>query len=248
MDHPSQHSLPEITIIVPVFNERATIVQVVKRLRAALAGRKFEILIIDDGSTDGTADELRVLAPWPEVRLFHHPQNQGKGSALRTGFAQARGETVVVQDADLEYDPREICGLVRPILEDRADVVYGNRFQGKDSFLGHFHGLQPRSCRFMPYVANRVLTFLSNRLTGLGLSDMETGHKAFRIEVARKLTIRENRFGVEPELTAKVARMGCRVIEVPVAYQGRSRAAGKKIGPRDAMRAAWCILRYRLAD
>ena len=211
---------PQLSIVVPVYNEVATVSQVVEKLKTDLSDYTLEILLVDDGSNDGTTERVRSLESQTDVRSFFHSVNQGKGAALRTAFAQARGQVVVVQDADLEYDPQDIPRLIKPILNGQADVVYGSRFRGEAQ----------RVHLFWHRVANGCLTLFSNMLTNLNLSDMETGYKAFSNEVISKLTIRENRFGVEPELTAKIARLKCRVYEVPISYHGRDYAAGKKIG------------------
>ncbi|MCG8450392.1 MAG: glycosyltransferase family 2 protein [Pirellulales bacterium] len=229
---------PQLSILVPVYNENASIAQTIQRLLTTLNDYTVEILIVDDGSYDGTTEQIRTMEYWENVRLFFHNTNQGKGAALRTAFAQARGQIVVVQDADLEYDPLDIPRLVQPILDGCADVVYGSRFRGESQ----------RVHLFWHRVANALLTLFSNMLTNLNLSDMETGYKAFSHETVKKLVIRENRFGVEPELTAKVAKLGCRVYEVPISYHGRDYAEGKKIGFRDALWAVWCIIRYGVAD
>lgn len=229
---------PQLSIVVPVYNESATIVETIQHVRSALSGYALEILVLDDGSNDGTAEKIRAMKPCDQVRPFFHETNQGKGAALRTAFAHAKGSIVIVQDADLEYDPRDIPRLIQPILDGNADVVYGSRF----------HGQSQRVHLFWHRVANALLTLFSNMLTNLNLSDMETGYKALGIDVVRKLKIRENRFGIEPELTAKIAKQSCRVYEVPISYHGRDYGAGKKIGFRDALWALWCIIRYRVAD
>ncbi len=232
------NEVPEISIVVPVFNESETILATIKSVQVALTDYVIEILVVDDGSSDGTMKLVRELGSQGDIRVFFHETNQGKGASLRTAFDHVQGKIVVIQDADLEYDPRDIPRLIRPILDGDADVVYGSRF----------HGESQRVHLFRHRVANALLTFLSNMLTNLNLSDMETGYKAFRREVLSDILLRENRFGVEPELTAKIAKRKCRVYEVPISYHGRDYAAGKKIGCWDAIRAAWCILRYRIAD
>jgi glycosyltransferase involved in cell wall biosynthesis len=198
---------------------------------------EVEIVVVDDASTDGTREIVQALSDIPGVRTAIHERNQGKGAALRTGFRAATGDIVLVQDADLEYDPRDYPRLLQPILEGQADVVYGSRFTGGDS---------RRVLYFWHYVGNRFLTLLSNAFTNLNLTDMETCYKAFRSELLRWIVIEENRFGFEPEITAKVAGLSCRVYEVGISYAGRTYAEGKKIGWRDGVRAIWCILKYGL--
>jgi len=236
------HRFPEemkallLSVIVPVFNEAETLPEVIRRISAAPIDK--EILVIDDASTDGSLNGVERLVEDLGVCVFVHERNHGKGAAIRTGLARARGDIIVVQDADLEYDPADIERLVAPILAGQADVVFGNRFASQgDSEASRLRG-----------AANRFLTWLSNRFTGLALSDMETGYKAMRREVVASISVRENRFGVEPELTAKIARGGWRVLEVPISYHPRDYAAGKKIGVRDGLRAIWCILRYSRWD
>ena len=224
----------KLSVVMPCYNERATIEEILRRVSEAPYDK--EILVVDDGSTDGTREILKQLEPRYGLRLLFHERNRGKGGAVATGFAAATGDAVVIQDADLEYDPQDYAQLLRPIEEGKADVVFGSRF------LGGTH----RCHLFWHYVGNRFLTFVSNVFTNLNLSDMETCYKAFRIDVVRKLTIESQRFGVEPELTAKVARMKCRVYEVPVSYYGRDYAHGKKIRPRDAIEALWVILKHNL--
>jgi glycosyltransferase involved in cell wall biosynthesis len=228
---------PLISIVVPAFNESATIETLIGRLQNALVGLRYEVVIVDDCSSDGTSDVIRKLSGGA-IRTFCHSRNQGKGAALRTAFEQAAGEIVVIQDADLEYDPKDIPGLVQPILDGHADVVFGSRFRGQAQ----------RVHMFWHQLANNLLTWFSNIMNNLNLSDMETGYKAFRKTVLDKIQIREKRFGVEPEITAKVARLKVRVYEVPISYHGRDYTQGKKIGFLDAVRAAWCIVRYRIAD
>jgi glycosyltransferase involved in cell wall biosynthesis len=224
---------PVLSVIVPCFNERPTIVELLKRVVAVPIAK--EILVIDDGSTDGSGSAIETLAHHePSIRLLRQEHNQGKGAALRRGFAEARGEVVIVQDADLEYDPREFLRMIQPILDGDADVVYGSRFEG-----------HPR--RVMLYwhtVANRFLTWLSNLVTNLNLTDMGTGYKAFRREVIQSLAFDSNRFGFEAEVTAKIARRGWRIYEVPISYHGRDYWEGKKIGWKDGVAAVWTIFKY----
>lgn len=225
-----------LSVVMPVYNERHTIRDIVRRVQAIDIPK--ELIIVDDGSTDGTAEVLEVLGSHPDIRVIFHGRNQGKGAALRTGIGYARGDVVLVQDADLEYDPADYPALLEPILNGRADVVYGSRFMGQDT------GDQSTWHR----LGNRLLTRLSNAFTRLNLTDMETGYKVFRREVLEGLTIEQDRFGVEPELTAKIARRRCRLCEVPVSYRGRSYAEGKKIGLPDAFQALWCMVRYARAS
>ncbi len=230
----------KLTIVIPAYNERPTVEALLERVASATLpdGLERELIVVDDGSADGTRELLRELEAGgePPFRLIEHPENRGKGAALRTGFEQATGDIVLVQDADLEYDPRDYPTLLRPILDNEADVVYGSRF------LGGPH----RVLFFWHYVGNRFLTTLSNMLTDLNLSDMETCYKVFRREILQGLTLRSDRFGIEPELTAKVARTPARIYEVPISYHGRTYAEGKKIGWRDGFAAIWAILRYNL--
>ncbi len=235
----------KLSIIIPVYNEERTITRVIARVLAAPIGDRFsdrEIIVVDDGSSDGTAAQLDPVAAAGAIHLLRHERNQGKGAAIRSGFAHATGDVLLVQDGDLEYDPHDYVALLQPIAAGRADVVFGTRFP---------RGVRRPSTGLLHGLGNRFLTALSNLVTGMRLTDMETGYKAFRREVIRDLSIREDRFGVEPELTVKVARMrrlGVRVVEVPISYSRRSYAEGKKIGPRDAIRAIWCILRYHWSD
>ena len=225
-----------LSVVVPVYNEEATICEILARVRALPLPK--EIIVVDDCSTDGTRDRLAALAPARDLRVVCKPRNEGKGAALRTGFAEATGDIVVVQDADLEYDPRDIPKLLKPILSGEADVVYGSRFLGDE--------LQDRS--FLHRFGNGLLTGASNWLTGLRLTDMETCYKAFRRDVLRGIQIQQNRFGFEPEITAKLARLGCRVLEAPITYDARGYTEGKKIGMKDAINALYCVVRYALAD
>jgi glycosyltransferase involved in cell wall biosynthesis len=228
-----------LSVIIPVYNERQWIREIVRRVAQVPIPK--EIVIVDDYSTDGTREILRELEGHEGVRVFYQPHNQGKGAALREGFQHATGSVLLVQDADLEYDPAEYPHLIQPILSDRADVVYGSRF------IGESH----RVLYFWHYVANKVLTTLSNMFTNLNLTDMETCYKVFRREVLAGLHLRSNRFGFEPEITAKVARRrnpAWRIYEVPISYSGRTYEEGKKIGLRDAVSAFYCIVRFWLFD
>lgn len=224
----------KLSIVIPVYNERNTVLELLDRVRAA--GFEKEIILVDDGSTDGTRELLRGLPPSEDLLVILQPENRGKGAALRAGFARVTGDIVVIQDADLEYDPAEYANLVRPILDDQADVVYGSRFlSGPHRVLLFWHS-----------VGNRVLTLLSNIFTDLNLTDMETCYKVFRAEILGKITLCEDRFGFEPEFTAKISRAGCRIYEVPISYHGRDYAAGKKIGWKDGVAAVYFILKHNL--
>jgi glycosyltransferase involved in cell wall biosynthesis len=234
--------LPEgmrISVVVPVYNEKATVVEIVRRIRAVPIPK--EIILVDDGSTDGTRDVLAALDCGQDLRVVLHERNRGKGAAVRTGFAQATGEIVIIQDADLEYDPRQYRRLVQPIVEGVADVVYGSRFLpvGPHRVLYFWHS-----------VVNRALTMLSNIFTDLNLTDVETCYKVFRREVIEAVgpTLREDRFGIDPELTAKIARRKYRIYEVGISYFGRTYQEGKKIGLPDACRVCWSIIRYWWGD
>lgn len=227
----------KVTVVIPVYNEAGTIAEILRRVTAV--GIVEEIIVVNDCSCDGTGEALEALrAEFPRMVLLHHERNQGKGAALRTGFAHVTGEVVIIQDADLEYDPRDYEKLLQPLREDVADVVYGSRF------LGGPH----RVLFFWHAVGNRVLTTLSNALTNLNLTDMETCYKAFRSELLQKVTFRSNTFTFEPEFTAKVARLRWRIYEVPISYSGRTYAEGKKINWRDGVRALGAIVRYRFFD
>ena len=229
-----------LSVVIPAYNERHTVAKLLRRVAEAPRpdGLGLEIVVVDDGSTDGTRELLRELetAADPPFRLVEQPENRGKGAALRSGFKHTTGDIVLIQDADLEYNPRDYPVLLQPILADEADVVYGSRF------LGGPH----RVLFFWHYVGNRFLTTLSNMMTDLNLSDMETCYKVFRGDLLRGMELCSNRFGIEPEMTAKVAKARVRIYEVPISYHGRTYAEGKKIGWRDGFAAIWAILRYNL--
>jgi len=227
----------KLSIVIPVFNERTTIVEIIHRVQAVDVDLHKEIIVVDDGSTDGTREILQSLAV-PGLSVLLHERNQGKGAALRTGFARAQGDIILVQDADLEYDPKEYPRLIEPILDGRADVVYGSRF------LGGPH----RVLLFWHYVGNRFLTTFANMLSNLNLTDMETCYKIFRREVLEKIQLKSSRFGFEPEITMKVAKQKCRIFELPISYSGRDYAQGKKIGWKDGLAAIFHLIRFRFFD
>lgn len=227
-----------LSVLVPVFDESATVRELLARVQAT--PQRKEIVVVDDGSTDATVAILRELAAAdPSIRLLRHERNRGKGASLRTAFAAAKGDVWLIQDADLEYSPEDYPALLRPIVEGKAHVVFGSRFLGGGNARVHV---------YLHYLGNKLLTFLSNLLTGLGLTDMETCYKAMRREVGQRIAIRSDDFAVEPELTAKIARMKARLVEVPVRYAGRDFAEGKKITWVDGLRALWAILRFRFLD
>ena len=224
-----------LSVVIPCFNEAATILDLLERVRSAPVASK-QIIVVDDGSSDGTRELLQGLQA-DDLTVLLHERNRGKGAALATGFAAARGEICIVQDADLEYDPAEYPLVIGPIVQGKADVVFGSRFQG---------AAPHRVVYFWHRLGNGFLTLLSNMFTDLNLTDMETCYKAFRTEIIQAIRIREQRFGFEPEITAKLARRRCRIYEVGISYYGRTYDEGKKIGWRDGVRAIWCILKYNL--
>lgn len=228
----------KLSVVIPVYNERRTLREIIARVQAVALPLDKEIICVDDCSTDGTQDILRELAAsYPNLRAFFQPVNRGKGAALREGFKHATGEYVIVQDADLEYDPEDYKQMLPPLLEGKADVVYGSRFMG---------GQPHRVLYFWHSMGNWLLTLLSNMVSDLNLTDMETCYKAFRREVIQSIPLEQNRFGFEPEITIKVARRRLRVYEVGISYSGRTYEEGKKIGWKDGVKALWCIAKYGL--
>jgi glycosyltransferase involved in cell wall biosynthesis len=227
----------QVSIVIPIYNEKSTLHEIVARVRAVEALNLKEIILVDDCSTDGTRELLESGFDEPLFKKIYHDVNQGKGAALRSGFAEATGAVVAIQDADLEYDPEELPGLIRPIVKGQADVVYGSRFQG---------GGPKRVVFFWHMIGNRFLTLLSNMVTNLNLTDMECCYKIFRREVIDQFQIEESRFGVEPEMTAKISKLDVRIFEVGISYYGRTYDEGKKIGWRDGVRAIYAILKYGL--
>ncbi|OGQ82156.1 MAG: glycosyl transferase [Deltaproteobacteria bacterium RIFCSPLOWO2_12_FULL_60_19] len=235
----------KLSVVVPVFNEAGTVEELLRRVRNGRFPK--EIVVVDDGSTDGTREILSRLdaaarqATGSEnsFQVIYQPYNRGKGAAVRTGLERVTGDVVIIQDADLEYDPEDYAKLLDPILTDKADVVYGTRFAG-----GGAH----RVLFFWHSLGNRMLTLISNALTNLNLSDMEVGYKVFRSEVLKRIKLKSDRFGFEPEITMKVAKQGCRIYEVPISYHGRTYAEGKKITWRDGIAALYCLIRFRLSD
>lgn len=225
----------KLSVVIPIYNEMNTVGELVRRVQAVDIEK--QIILVDDGSSDGTAQRLEELAWGEHIHVLFHEENQGKGAALRTGIAAATGDIVIVQDADLEYDPQDYFNLIAPIEAGRADVVYGSRFIG---------GQSHRVLYFWHSLGNRMLTMLSNIFTNLNLTDMEVCYKVFRRQVIQEIQIKENRFGFEPEITAKIARKGLRIYEVGILYYGRTYEEGKKIGWRDGLHAIWCIVRYNL--
>ena len=226
----------KLSVIIPCYNEVHTIEKVVEAVRMS-PYKDLEVIIVDDYSTDGTREKLRNVVEPRVDKVVYHDMNQGKGAALRTGIKEATGDIVIIQDADLEYDPDEYPKLVKPLVEGKADVVYGSRFIGHEPH---------RVLYFWHRVGNMILTLLSNMFTNLNLTDMETCYKVFKRDIIQSIDIEENRFGFEPEITAKIAKKQCRVFEVGISYYGRTYAEGKKIGWKDGLRAIFCIIKYNL--
>jgi glycosyltransferase involved in cell wall biosynthesis len=227
-----------VSIIIPCYNEVGAVEQIIRAVLEAPLENK-QIIIVDDGSTDGTKEVLKSRIESQVSEVIYHDLNRGKGAAIRSGLAVASGEVVIIQDADLEYDPKDYPRLLQPIRQNKAEVVYGSRFAGGD----------PRRVLYFWHSAgNKLLTLISNMFTNLNLTDMETGYKVFCRKVLQQLTIEEDRFGFEPEITAKIARLGCRVYEVGISYSGRTYQEGKKIGWKDGLWAIWCILKYNLSS
>lgn len=227
----------KLSVVIPVYNEVKTIEKIISRVQKVPLEK--EIIIVDDGSTDGTHKKLKKINKRSkDVKIFYHKWNKGKGAALRTGFNKVKGDIVIIQDADLEYNPKEYPKLLQPILDNRADVVYGSRF------LGGPH----RVLFFWHYVGNKFLTLLSNLVTNINLTDMETGYKAFKSQVLNDITLKSNRFGFEPEFTIKIAKRGYRIYEVPISYSGRNYSEGKKITWKDGIVAIFAILWFRFFD
>jgi len=228
----------KLSIVIPVYNEKQTIETLISRVRAANINCSKELIIVDDASTDGTREILKSLIGESGVLILFHDRNRGKGAAIRTGLTHVTGDIVLIQDADLEYDPQDYGKLLDPILKGRADVVYGNRF----------HGEAHRVLYFWHALGNGIITLACNIMTNLNLNDMEVGYKVFRTDILRRILLKSDRFGFEPEVTAKVAKLGCRIYEVPISYYGRTYIEGKKITWRDGIAAFWYVIRYRFFD
>ncbi len=225
----------DLSVIIPVYNEVETLDEIMLAVSAIPVEK--EIILVDDGSTDGSREKLQQFENQAGIKVLYHDRNQGKGMAIRTGLAEAEKDLVIIQDADLEYDPREILGLMQPILAGKADVVYGSRFVG---------AAPHRVLYFWHSIGNQLLTLLSNMLSDLNLTDMETGYKLFRREVIQSIELKESRFGFEPEITAKIAKGHWRIYEMGISYSGRTYEEGKKIAWQDGFRAIWCVLKYNL--
>lgn len=231
---------PQLSILMPVYNEAKTIREIIAKVEAAPIGNiEKQLIIVDDGSTDGTREVLREIAASSRHNIYFHGHNMGKGAALRTALTYALGDIVLIQDADLEYDPAEYAELIKPIVEGRADVVYGSRLQG---------GKVSRAFNFWHYIGNKLLTFITNVLYNAILSDMETCYKVFRADVIKNMQIRSNKFDFEPEITAKVLRRKYKLYEMPISYYGRDFSEGKKITWRDGFAAIWALVKYRFVD
>ncbi len=226
----------KLSVVIPVYNEVSTIEEIIRRVKQVDIDK--EIVVVDDYSTDGTRQHLEKMEQAGDIRVFYHQQNMGKGAAIRTAFKHVQGEITIIQDADLEYDPNEYSRLIQPIVDGEADVVFGSRF------IGGSH----RVLLFWHYAGNKLLTLLSNMFTNLNLTDMETCYKVFKTEVIKKIEIKSNRFGFEPEITAKVAKLKCCIYELPISYYGRDYSQGKKITWRDGFVALWSIIKYRFTD